>query len=969
MMTGIDDDGTDRDELIEQLFHRALQRPEHERRDWIVSACTGDDELAHELIELVCAHDEAPSCFDEPAWSPGHMLAADGEELSLGSAIGPYVLGRLLGEGGMGSVFLAEQCEPLRRQVALKVIKPGMDTREVLARFNGERQLLARLSHPHVAAVHDAGVTPRGRPYFVMEFVDGEPITAYCDRRRLGVAERLELFELVCHAMQHAHQKGVMHRDLKPGNILVSEQDGRVVPKIIDFGVAKAVAGDPSAHHETACTRVGQQIGTPGYMSPEQALPGRGVVDTRTDVYSLGVLLHELLVGALPRDARRLNELGPEGLARELAETDLEAPSRRLTALGAAGKRYAARRDTDLRGLVRSLRGDLDWIVLKAVATDPDQRYASASELAADVTNSLAGLPVLAGPPGFFYRARRLAGAHRVPVASAVVLLGALFAWPTMVAYLRGQELKQYSDADNSLVSSAPEQSTEQSCALCEDELAAVHDTVLITNAGGAELALGDLVELVGETRRGDDLVMQVAPASAGSGRAPLGPVSTALALLQDAPGHRHAVSGAIAPGGLGRVVVRGTLAWLSVDDSGGSIRANEPLVVSTGAARAAASSEQNGVIVGTALQSWSGPGQGLIRAFIAPRWSESSPRASGPSGHDATDDRADDQHMGGGGLAFDGSSSPLDDGDDLTTGPTVGMVPRAPLLPATMTTTGGSPGVVGVAGASGLAPGVSTLQQSELLTDVLRGGTVSGPGGGGSGSNAGHSGDPSAGFQGQGSSQKSAPLQGGDDEPDAPPTDEQAWGDLNGDGLADLVITAQGETTVIINRGQGLFENRTRWSGLPDGFVGRRPTLTDVDGDETLDLLSLDDDGRLQLHQGLGDGRLVESSVAAGLDDLPPLLDFDVVDPEDDGAPDLQLLTREGALLFLLNDGRATFTMSVLRAAPVPVEVLPSPFDLMGAGDGGAAAGDEADNMADEPVTAGGGQGGSQMSTPGGGR
>jgi len=285
------------------------------------------------------------------------------------------------------------------------------------------------------------------------------------------------------------------------------------------------------------------------------------------------------------------------------------------------------------------------------------------------------------------------------------------------------------------------------------------------------------------------------------------------------------------------------------------------------------------------------------------------------------------------------------------------------------MTSTGSSPGVVAVAEASGLAPGVSTLPQGEWLTDVLRGGTVSGPGGPGAGSNAGHSGGPSAGFDGQGSSQKSAPLQGGDDEPDAPPSDGQAWGDLTGDGLADLVITAEGETTVIINRGQGLFEDRTRWSGLPDGFAGRRPTLTDVDGDETLDLLSLDDDGRLQLHQGLGDGRLVESSIAAGLNELPPLLDFDVVDPENDGAPDLQLLTREGALLFLLNDGRATFTTSVLRPAPVPLEVLPLPFDLTGADDGGSVADDEADEMVDEPVTAGGGQGGSQMSTPGGGR
>ncbi|MFT7462293.1 MAG: serine/threonine protein kinase, partial [Pseudohongiellaceae bacterium] len=320
MMNSENNGPLDREELLEQLFDRALQQPSAERKNWVVSACDGDGELTQELIDLVCAHDAAPDCLDAPPWSPGGMLVADSDELSLGSTIGPYVVGRLLGEGGMGSVYLAEQCEPLRRQVALKVIKLGMDTREVLARFDAERQLLARLSHPHVAAVHDAGATPRGRPYFVMEWVDGEPITSFCDRLRLNVDDRLALFEKVCDAVQHAHQQGVMHRDLKPGNILVSESAGHAVPKVIDFGVAKAVGSD--SRLETSCTRIGQQIGTPGYMSPEQASPDQ-VVDTRTDVYSLGALLHELLVGALPRDAKKLGQLNPEGLARELVDTEV----------------------------------------------------------------------------------------------------------------------------------------------------------------------------------------------------------------------------------------------------------------------------------------------------------------------------------------------------------------------------------------------------------------------------------------------------------------------------------------------------------------------------------------------------------------------------------------------------------------------------------------------------------------------
>jgi WD40 repeat protein len=324
--------------------------------------------------------------------------------------IGPYRILGLLGAGGMGEVYLAEQSRPLRRRVAVKIIKRGMDTEQVIARFESERQALALMNHPNIARVFDAGEQD-GRPYFVMEYVPGIPITEYCDRQRLTTRERLALFAIVCHAVQHAHQKGIIHRDLKPSNVLVSVQDGQPVPKVIDFGVAKAI--DQRLTERTLFTQHGLLVGTPEYMSPEQAEMTGLDVDTRTDVYSLGVLLYELLVGALPFDAQALRRAGFDEMRRMIREDDPVKPSTRVSSLGEKGAEIAKRRQTDLKSLGRQLRGDLEWITLKALEKDRTRRYSTASEFAGDIERHLAGDPVLAGPPGIAYRTQKLVLKHR----------------------------------------------------------------------------------------------------------------------------------------------------------------------------------------------------------------------------------------------------------------------------------------------------------------------------------------------------------------------------------------------------------------------------------------------------------------------------------------------------------------------------------------------------------------------------
>ena len=344
--------------------------------------------------------------------------------VGLDNMIGPYRLRERIGVGGMGEVWSAEQEEPFHRIVALKILKAGMDTKEVVARFEAERQALALMDHPCIAKVYDAGSTPMGRPFFAMELVQGLPITEYCDRHKLTTRERLELFIHLCEGVQHAHQKAVIHRDLKPNNVLITEVDDRPVPKIIDFGVAKATAQPLT--ERTMFTHLGQLIGTPEYMSPEQAELTGEDIDTRTDVYSLGVILYELLAGALPFESDELRAAGFEGIRRKIREEEPLNPSKRVTTLAETSVSIAQSRHTDPAALSSQLRGDLDWIIMKALDKDRTRRYASALDLAADIERHLTHQPVLASPPSTTYRIKKFIIRHKAGVMAASFVVIAL---------------------------------------------------------------------------------------------------------------------------------------------------------------------------------------------------------------------------------------------------------------------------------------------------------------------------------------------------------------------------------------------------------------------------------------------------------------------------------------------------------------------------------------------------------------
>jgi serine/threonine protein kinase len=343
-----------------------------------------------------------------------------------GSWIGRYKLISMLGEGGMGEVYLAEQEHPIKRQVALKIIKPGMDSKRVITRFEAERQALALLDHPNIAHVYDAGTTEAGRPYFVMEYVKGLSITEHCDHHKLTIKERLRLFQQVCQAVQHAHQKGIIHRDIKPSNILVSTQDDQAVPKIIDFGVAKALSKPLT--ERTIATEDSQLLGTPEYMSPEQADMATEDIDTRSDIYSLGVLLYVLLTGVLPFDSDTFRTGGLENIRQIIRETDPKTPSTRLVKLGEEAAKLADNRRTEIHALTKHLKKELEWIPLKAMRKERSERYRSASELADDIDNYLNGKPLIAGPPDAVYKLKKFVRRNRVMVGGIVSVLVVLIA-------------------------------------------------------------------------------------------------------------------------------------------------------------------------------------------------------------------------------------------------------------------------------------------------------------------------------------------------------------------------------------------------------------------------------------------------------------------------------------------------------------------------------------------------------------
>ena len=428
-------------ERVKELLSRAARLPPQDRAEFIERAAGADHLIAAEALDLLRTLDDsafmsAPTGAGLAAALPNATMPGEGP----GTRIDRYKLLQLIGEGGFGSVYMAEQTEPVHRRVALKIIKAGMDTKQVIARFEAERQALAMMDHPSIARVLDAGATEGGRPYFVMELVRGEPVTAYCDRERLPVAQWLELFRDVCNAVQHAHQKGIIHRDLKPSNVMVTVADGAPMPKVIDFGIAKATAARLT--DKTLFTEMHQLIGTPEYMSPEQAEVSGVDIDTRSDVYALGVLLYELLAGSTPLERGRLRSTPLVEIQRLIREEEPQRPSLRLATLasssgaqlrtplqaegaasGSSAMEIARQRQSEPSQLTRALRGDLDWIVMKCLEKDRHRRYATASALAEDVGRYLTDQAVLATPPSRAYKLRKFARRNRTMIGAMAVIL------------------------------------------------------------------------------------------------------------------------------------------------------------------------------------------------------------------------------------------------------------------------------------------------------------------------------------------------------------------------------------------------------------------------------------------------------------------------------------------------------------------------------------------------------------------
>lgn len=467
----------------QSIFLAALElKTPAERNAYLKGACAGNQELFENVQSLLAVQHQSEDFLERPPvdYTLAHRPISEGP----GTVIGPYKLLQQIGEGGMGVVYMAEQSQPIKRRVALKIIKPGMETKEVVARFEAERQALALMDHPNIAKVFDGGATESGRPYFVMELVKGIPLTQFCDESKLDTRQRLELFAVVCKAIQHAHQKGVIHRDIKPSNVMVTLHDGEPVPKVIDFGVSKAVTQQLT--EKTMFTVYGQMIGTPAYMSPEQAEMSGLDIDTRSDIYSLGVLLYELLTGSTPLENTSIRGKAYGELQRMIREEEAEKPSLRLSTRGEATASVAAHRNTDAKRLGALLRGELDWIVMKTLEKNRDRRYETANGLAADIDRYLRGEAILARPPSVVYKLQKFVGRNKAAALSGLAVLVALLAGTAVATW---QAVRATREQHVALVAAQAEREAKETSQAREAETNAVLDFMekQVFNAGRPE--------------------------------------------------------------------------------------------------------------------------------------------------------------------------------------------------------------------------------------------------------------------------------------------------------------------------------------------------------------------------------------------------------------------------------------------------------------------------------------------------